>query len=140
MILPFFPFLLFGEPDRSMTQSPPVFFSIIDEADGTSLEAVEFCHGTVANATIDFSEIERRQVVNIELNDAMKLRFAEITTRYVGYVAELTLEGRVLVAPRIMEPLTNGSFQITGVDTIAQAERVLQAVRGQCTTTKADTE
>jgi len=140
MILPLFAFLLFDEPARSMTQSPPVFFTIIDESDGTPLDGMELCHGTVANATIDFSGFRGEPVVNIALNEAMTQRFAEITTRYTGYTAELTLAGRVLVTPRVMEPLSSGSFQISGFETTAQAERVLQAVRGQCTTTKADTE
>lgn len=140
MILPLVAFLLLGEPAMSPTDSPPIVFRIPEPASGQTLAQMEFCIDTIDHVAIGFDDFERRPVLNISLNETGQQRLATITARYVEYEAQITVDGEVLVSPRIMEPLLSGGLQISGIDTIAQAELLRQAARGHCSLPKANTE
>ncbi|MEM8724953.1 MAG: hypothetical protein AAGE86_05455 [Pseudomonadota bacterium] len=140
MILPFFPFLIINVPDMSVTDSPPIVFRIPDTSSDAMLDQFEICIDTVEYVDIGFDEYEGRPRLNISLNEAGSERLAAITTRYVNHDSQIVVGGNVLVSPRIMEPLLSDGLQISGIDTIAQAEQLRQAARGRCTIPKATAE
>jgi hypothetical protein len=48
----------------------------------------------------------------VRLDDEGRKAFAQFTTEHVGEVVEFLLAGRVLTAPRVVEPIRNGIFPI----------------------------
>lgn len=140
MILPLFPFLMIDVPDMSPTDSAPIVFQVPDPDTGKTLDRFEICIDTIEHVEIGRADGWGRPVLNVMLNKAGSQRLADLSTRYVGHETELALDGRVIVRPRILEPLLGGGLQITGVDTIAEAEQLLKAARGQCTLPKAKNE
>ncbi len=137
MILPAVAFLLFDEPDMSVTDSAPLIFSVADPDSGKALADIEFCTDSVVHVAMDFSDRGHQPIINFTLADAAAQKLAEVTTRYVGFEASLVIDGRVISSPRINEPITGGMMQVTGGDTINDAEQIVQAARGHCTLPKA---
>ncbi|WP_298465213.1 hypothetical protein [uncultured Erythrobacter sp.] len=139
MILPLFPFLMVYVPDMSATDSPPAIFRMVgDEGSGASQE-IELCTDTVVTARIEANYLGY-PTINLTLTESAGARMAALTSASVGEQAEISVEGSILVRPRIQTPMLEQSFSISGLDTFADAERLMQAVRGRCVAMKADTE
>ena len=49
-------------------------------------------------------------------------RFAEVTTEYVGHSFAIVLDGKVISAPKILDPITSGQGEITGRFTPKEAD------------------
>ncbi len=60
-------------------------------------------------------------VVNFTFDAVGTRRFADVSTREVGHPFAIVLDGRVISAPRINEPITGGRGQISGHFTAASA-------------------
>ena len=60
-------------------------------------------------------------VVNFTFDAIGTRRFADVSTREVGHPFAIVLDGRVISAPRINEPITGGRGQISGHFTAASA-------------------
>ena len=71
-----------------------------------------------ANSGIDHQT--GRPVVSFRLDNEGAKAFAKITTQNVGRQFAIVLDGKVISAPRIQEPIIGGSGQITGNFTAAQ--------------------
>lgn len=68
--------------------------------------------------------------LTIGLSEAASLAFGRMTSENVGRMLSITLDGQDLPAPRIMEPLLGGAFEISGA---AEAlERALRAANAPC--------
>ena len=67
---------------------------------------------TSAKAGVDPQTNEN--VVNIQFNQQGSQRFAQLTTQNVGKPFAMILDGKVLSAPNINEPITGGRAQIAG--------------------------
>ena len=77
-----------------------------------------------ANVAVDGASLENAQastdpqsgqwVVNFSLNALGARQFADVTTANVGKLFAIVLDGKIIEAPVIREPITGGSGQISG--------------------------
>jgi preprotein translocase subunit SecD/SecD/SecF fusion protein len=77
-----------------------------------------------SNVAVDGADLENAQastdpqsgqwVVNFTLNSLGSREFADVTTANVGRPFAIVLDGKIIEAPNIREPITGGSGQISG--------------------------
>jgi len=63
-------------------------------------------------------------IINVTLKESSKQIFAEITQNNVGRTMELRVDGKVVMAPVVREPLLGGQFQISGSLSASEANNV----------------
>ncbi len=68
-------------------------------------------------------------VVTLQFNEEGAKKFAELTARNVGKQIAILLDGKVLTAPRVSEPITGGNAQITGSKDAQDAEHLAILLR-----------
>ncbi len=92
------------------------------------------CSLTVKEATLGSRQrhgsIGADYYLTIGLSDAASLAFGRITSENVGRTLSITLDEHELAAPRIMEPLLGGAFEIS--DEAEALERALKAANEPC--------
>jgi protein-export membrane protein SecD len=91
------------------TQMLPVLSTVA--VDGSSLQ----------NAQASTDPQTGQWVINFTLNSLGARQFADVTTANVGKPFAIVLDGKIIMAPNIREPITGGSGQITGNYTAQQA-------------------
>lgn len=89
------------------------------EVDGANL--------TDARATQD--QRSHEWVVSFTLDRVGMRRFAEVSTNHVGEPFAIVLDGKVISAPVIREPITGGQGQISGHFTVADANDLAVLLR-----------
>ncbi len=67
-----------------------------------------------------FDQITNRPIVTFQLDSVGARRFGEVTSKNVGKPFAIVLDGRVVSAPVINEPILGGRAQITGRFTIQE--------------------
>ena len=67
-------------------------------------------------------------VVNFRLSAKSRGEFGEWTARYVGRTIRLYANGRLLVSPRLMSPITGGAGQVS-VSSVSDAEDLAVRLR-----------
>lgn len=77
-------------------------------------DRVELAGDRLADARVAFDPNTNEPVVSFRFDNAGAMRFAEITRANVGRPFAIVLDGEVLSAPVIREPITGGSGQISG--------------------------
>lgn len=80
-----------------------------------------------AHATQD--QRTREWVVSFRLDGTGTRRFAEVSTVHVGQPFAIVLDGKVLSAPVIREPITGGQGQISGNFSVAEANDLAVLLR-----------
>jgi len=70
-----------------------------------------------------------RPVVSISFSSAGGLKFARVTTENTGKPFAMILDGRVISAPNINEPILGGQAQISGNFTVASANELAISLR-----------
>jgi SecD/SecF fusion protein len=102
----------------------PPGYGLLPSASGDGVHAIErrpMLQGDrLADANAGFDQRTGQPVVMFRLDNAGAKRFAEITRAEVGNPFAIVLDGRVLSAPVIQEPITGGSGQISGNFTVAE--------------------
>jgi preprotein translocase subunit SecD/SecD/SecF fusion protein len=102
-----------GDETLPMQDNPaqqlPVFSDVA--VDGADLE----------NAAAGTDPQTGQWVINFTLNSLGSREFADVTTANVGKPFAIILDGKIIMAPNIREPITGGSGQITGNYTAQQA-------------------
>jgi protein-export membrane protein SecD len=73
------------------------------------------------NATAGTDPQSGQWVINFSLNSLGAREFADVTTASVGKPFAIILDGKIIMAPNIREPITGGAGQITGNYTAQQA-------------------
>ena len=68
-----------------------------------------------------FEQFSNRPIVTFRLDTQGARRFGEVTSKNVGRPFAIILDGKVISAPVINEPILGGSAQITGTFTIEEA-------------------
>ncbi len=68
-------------------------------------------------------------VINFKLNKSGTELFKNMTTQYRGQVLYILLDGEVLLAPRVNEPITNGEGSITGMESREVAEKIASQIQ-----------
>lgn len=81
------------------------------------------------DATQGFDQQNNQPVVNIKFDSQGGRKFARTTQENVGKPFAIILDGKVLSAPRINEPILGGSAQISGNFTVDSANELAIALR-----------
>jgi protein-export membrane protein SecD len=83
----------------------------------------------------DLSEIEpgfdfnNQPVISFKFNSSGRARFGRVTTQAVGKQLAIVLDGVVIVAPRVIEPILGGTGQISGYFTVDETRDLAVALR-----------
>ena len=70
--------------------------------------------GMLTDAQMRFDQQTGQPVVTFRFNGQGARRFGDATSQNVGKMFAIVLDGKVISAPRIINPITGGSGQITG--------------------------
>ena len=70
-----------------------------------------------------------QNVVNIEFSDEGAQKFADLTMKNVGRTIAILLDGEVLTAPNVREPILGGRAEITGQKTLEEAQNLAVVLR-----------
>lgn len=76
----------------------------------------------LARGEADFDQNTGKPIVKLEFNEEGKKKFADLTTKNVGKIIAIYLDGAAITAPRVNEPITDGSAVISGNFTIEEAK------------------
>ncbi len=83
----------------------------------------------LTNAQQSFDQQTNSPVVSITFDQQGGAKFAKLTTEYVGKPFAIVLDGKILSAPNINEPILSGSAQISGGFTIESANALAISLR-----------
>ncbi|MFD2183365.1 protein translocase subunit SecD [Rhodoplanes azumiensis] len=83
----------------------------------------------LADARAGFDQRTGEPIVSFRFDGVGARQFADVTTANVGRPFAIVLDGKVLSAPVIREPITGGSGQISGRFTVAQATDLAALLR-----------
>jgi SecD/SecF fusion protein len=83
----------------------------------------------LADAAAGFDQRTGQPVVTFRFDTAGARRFAEITRTHVGEPFAIVLDGKVLSAPVIQEPITGGAGQISGSFSVAETTSLAALLR-----------
>ena len=70
-----------------------------------------------------------QNVVNLTFSDEGAKKFADLTTKNVGRTIAILLDGEVLTAPNVREPILGGKAEITGQKTLEEAQNLAVVLR-----------
>lgn len=70
-----------------------------------------------------------QNVVNLEFTDEGAKKFADLTTKNVGRTIAILLDGEVLTAPNVREPILGGKAEISGQKTLKEAQNLAVVLR-----------
>ena len=68
-------------------------------------------------------------VINLKLNKSGTELFREMTTNYVGQILYILLDGEVLLAPRVNEPIPSGTCTISGMADQEEATKIAAQIQ-----------
>lgn len=95
-----------------------------DEAGNTVLTGTDLKDAQAAT-----NQQSQQNVVNLEFSDEGGKKFADLTTKNVGKRISILLDGEVLTAPNVKEPITGGKAEITGQKTLEEAQQLAVLLR-----------
>ena len=70
-----------------------------------------------------------QNVVNLEFSDECAKKFADLTTKNVGRTIAILLDGEVLTAPNVREPILGGKAEISGQKSLEEAQNLAVVLR-----------
>lgn len=70
-----------------------------------------------------------QNVVNLEFTDEGAKKFADLTTKNVGRTIAILLDGEVLTAPNVREPILGGKAEISSQKTLEEAQNLAVVLR-----------
>jgi preprotein translocase subunit SecD len=70
-----------------------------------------------------------QNVVNLTFSDEGAKKFADLTMKNVGRTIAILLDGEVLTAPNVREPILGGKAEITGQKTLEEAQNLAVVLR-----------
>jgi protein-export membrane protein SecD len=107
--------------DTSATPGQPVPLGdeMLPMQDDPNQQLVVFSNVSVDGADLNNAQASTdpqsgQWVINFSLNSLGAREFADVTTANVGKPFAIILDGKIIMAPNIREPITGGSGQITG--------------------------
>ena len=111
---------------------PPGYELTVD-ADGVTpllLERRVMVSGDSLSKANVGSDESNRPSINFRFNGAGARRFGDATTANVGKRFAILLDGKVISAPTIQQPITTGDGRITGDFTLAEASELVTLLNG----------
>ena len=114
-VSPGYQVLSLDEDSRANGQSYTVYYLVkqIPEMSGSTVKS--------AQASVD---PYGSYMVHLNFNSEGAKKFGEVTTANVGRLLGVVLDGKLYSAPRLNEPITGGSAQITGKFSAREAEQL----------------
>ncbi|HET9947260.1 MAG TPA: hypothetical protein VFQ63_04340, partial [Patescibacteria group bacterium] len=97
---------------------------------GPSAVQTSLSGSDLQSATVSFDQNTGKPTVQLAFTNDGTKKFADITKRNVGRIVAIALDNQVIEAPRVSEPILNGSAVISGgftTDTAHQLSIALQA-------------
>ena len=88
-----------------------------------------FSGDQLASASAGIDTTSGRQVVQFELKDQGRQLFADYTREHVNEFFAIVLDGEVVSAPSINEPITGGSGQISGSFTTSEVNDLVTTLK-----------
>lgn len=79
-----------------------------------------------------------QHVVHLEFSDEGAKKFGELTAMNVGRRIAILLDGEVLTAPNVREPIMGGKAEITGQETLEEANNLAVLLRSGALPVKVD--
>lgn len=83
----------------------------------------------LTGATPGFDQRSNEPIVQFQFNSSGARAFGQVTTENVGKPFAIILDGKVISAPRINEPITGGSGQISGNFSVESANNLSVQLR-----------
>ncbi len=83
----------------------------------------------LTSAEPGFDQRSGQPIVNFRFNVNAARKFGQVTTENVGKPFAIILDNRIISAPRILQPITGGSGQISGNFTVESANRLSVLLR-----------
>jgi SecD/SecF fusion protein len=105
-------------------------YSKDDRGEMLLLEAKAVMGGeAITDAKVDFDQTGFNPRISLSFNSQGSKDFAELTKNHVGERVAIVLDGEVLSAPNIREPILSGNAEITGQFTFDEASLLALALR-----------
>ncbi|MGL3820552.1 protein translocase subunit SecD [Sphingopyxis sp. R3-92] len=126
-----------ADPNEAMAGRVPVGSEIVPygegEGNGAPFEVlrrqVMISGEQLINAQQSYDPQNNQPVVSIRFDSAGSSTFAKVTAQSVGKRFAMVLDGKVLSAPSINEPILGGSAQISGSFSVASANALAISLR-----------
>jgi len=126
-----------ADPAEVAAGRPPVGSEIVPYAEGANAGApyevlrrqVMISGEQLLDAKQGYDGQSGQPVVNIRFDSGGSATFAKVTAQNVGKRFAMVLDGKVLSAPSINEPILGGSAQISGSFTVATANNLAISLR-----------
>lgn len=101
---------------------------VADTEKGIWIGNLDLCRSGPLKAAANIEPQNGLPIVNIILPAPLREAMAELTAANLGKPLPIRVDGRVVSAPLVNEPITGGEVQIAGVDQ-AEAERIAAALQ-----------
>ena len=72
---------------------------------------------------------QQEYMVEITLDEEGKEAFGKATTEHTGEVINILINGELISAPKVQEPITDGKCIITGTYSLEEAERLVESLK-----------
>ena len=126
-----------ADPNEAAAGRVPVGSEIVPYAEGEGNGAafevlrrqVMISGEQLINAQQSYDPQDNQPVVTIRFDSAGSSTFAKVTAQNVGKRFAMVLDGKVLSAPSINEPILGGSAQISGSFSVASANNLAISLR-----------
>jgi preprotein translocase subunit SecD len=82
----------------------------------------------VASAKLVRDSTSGQVALSLELTPDGKQAFAAFTTANVGKIVDLSIDGAVVMSPRLMEPIVGGEIMVSGAFAPGELERIAQKI------------
>ena len=92
---------------------------------------VHLCRDTVAEAVAGVDDYGGRPTLTLTLASGLQPRLQRATARRVNRTMKIRLDGRVVQEPRVHEPISGTSLQLSGFSR-EEAEQIRAAALGPC--------
>ncbi len=100
------------------------------EKEGVLVKSEAVMQGdAISDARVDFDSSSMLPKISLTMNTQGTKDFGELTTKHVGERLAIVMDGEVLSAPNIREPITIGTAEITGQFSYDEASVLALALR-----------
>ena len=113
------------DPDKAIqTIGKTAMLEFKDEEGNTVLTGTDLKDAQAAT-----NQQTNQHVVNLEFSDEGGKKFADLTMQNVGRTIAILLDGEVLTAPNVREPILGGKAEISGQKTLEEAQQLAVLLR-----------
>jgi len=113
------------DPDAAIkTIGKTAMLEFKDEEGNTVLTGTD-----LKDAQASTNQQNGQNVVNLEFTDEGAKKFADLTTKNVGRTISILLDGEVLTAPNVREPILGGKAEISGQRNLEEAQNLAVVLR-----------